>query len=219
MTRKIYLIVVICLSAFLCSGQTIRITYETGYGIYGLDKLKEYQESLSQQINGLPVKMITQFPDYFNHSASIGLYLDKNVIFGFNASFLSTGGRNHISDYSGEYKLDMLLRAFQVGMESEYIHSFNSKWDMNYNIKMGVVSSTINFNEYIAIYNMESNTSTQDITQIGVFIEPNINVSYHLYKGIAVKAGLGFNLNTVTFQGAMLDWSGIRPRVGVSYSL
>jgi len=199
--------------------QTIRFTYETGYGIYGLENLKKYQELLAQQINGLPVKMVAQFPDYFNHSASVGFYLDKNVIFGLNASFLSTGGRNHISDYSGEYKLDMLLHAYQFGMESEYISNLNSKWDMNFNIKMGIVSSTINMNEYIIVYNVDSKTDIQNVTQIGVFVEPNLNVSYNIYKGIAVKAGLGFNLNTVTFQGSMLDWTGLRPRLGVSYSL
>lgn len=216
--RKILLILISTLTASLYS-QTIRLTYETGYGIYGLENLKNYQESLTQQINGLPVKMIAQFPDYFNHSASIGLYLDKNVIFGLNASFLSTGGRNHISDYSGEYKLDMLLRAYQFGMESEYIYNLDRKWDMNLNIKMGVVSSTINLNEYIIVYDFDSSTEIQNFTQISVFIEPNLNVSYHIYKGIALKAGLGLNLNTVAFQGALLDWTGFRPRLGVSYSL
>ena len=216
--RKILLILFITLTASLHS-QTIRLTYETGYGIYGLDNLKKYQESLTHQINGLPVKMIAQFPDYFNHSASIGFYLDKNVIFGLNASFLSTGGRNDISDYSGEYKLDMLLQGYQFGMESEYIYNIDSKWDINFNIKMGIVSSTININESITIYDLDSITNTQSVNQEGVFIEPNINLSYTIYKGIAVKAGLGFNLNTVSFQGSMLDWTGIRPRLGVSYSL
>jgi hypothetical protein len=216
--KKTLLILLSILSASVYS-QTIRFTYETGYGMYGLENLKKYQESLTQQVNGLPVKMIAQFPDYFNHSASVGLYLDKNVIFGFNASFLSTGARNHISDYSGEYKLDMLLHAYQFGMESEYIANLNKKWDMNFNIKMGIISSTINMNEYIIIYNVDSSTKIQSFTQLGVFIEPNLNVSYNIYKRIDVKAGLGLNLNTVIFQGSMLDWTGLRPRLGVSYSL
>jgi hypothetical protein len=216
--KKILLILLSTLTASLYS-QTIRFNYETGYGLYGLENLKKFQESLSQQVNSLPVKVITQFPDYFNHSASVGLYLDKNVIFGFNAAFLSTGGRNHISDYSGEYKLDMLLHAYQFGMESEYIQNLNKKWDINYNIKMGIVSSNISFNEYIIIYNVDSNTESQSANQISIFIEPNIHVSYTIYRGIAVNAGLGFNLNTVSLQGAMLDWTGFRPRLGVSYSL
>lgn len=219
MTRKIHLIIVIGFTTLVCSAQTLRLTYETGYGLYGLNNLKKYQASLAQQINGLPVKMIAQFPDYFNHSASLGFYLDKNVIFGLNASFLSTGGRNQLSDYSGEYKLDMLLHAWQVGMESEYIYNLDSNWDLNLNIKLGIVSSAMNVNEYIMIYNVDSHTNTQDITQTGFFIEPNLHVSYHLYKGIALTAGLGFNLNTVTFQGSMLDWTGLRPRLGVSWSL
>ncbi|MFA5046651.1 MAG: hypothetical protein WC542_12060 [Paludibacter sp.] len=216
--KKLFLILLSTLTTLVYS-QTIRLTYETGYGIYGLDNLKRYQESLTHQVNELAVKMIAQFPDYFNHSASIGFYLDKNVIFGFNTSFLSTGGRNQISDYSGEYKLDMLLHAYQFGIESEYIYNVDSKWDMNFNIKMGIVSSTININESVTIYDLDSITNTQSVHQGGVFIEPNINLSYNIYKGIALKAGLGLNLNTATFQGSMLDWTGIRPRLGISYSL
>ena len=108
--RKIFFLF-ICTLSTLAYTQTVRFTYETGYGIYGLDKLKDYQNSLSGQINNIPIKVITQFPDYFNHSVSLGFYLDNNVVFGFNAAYLSTGGRNHIRDYSGEYKLDMLLNA------------------------------------------------------------------------------------------------------------
>jgi hypothetical protein len=216
---KITLLVLLSALTVSIYSQTIRFTYETGYGLYSLENLKKFQEITTHQVKDLPVKMIAQFPDYFNHSASVGLYLDKNVIFGLNASFMSTGGRNHISDYSGEYRLDMLLHAYQFGMESEYILNMDNKWDMNFNIKMGVISSTINMNEYITIYNVDSNTQTEKESQIGVFIEPNLNVSYNIYKGIALKAGLGFNLNTVTFQGALIDWTGLRPRLGISYSL
>jgi len=215
------LTLLVVLSVLTASGysQTFRFTYETGYGVYGLDNMKKYQETLTHQINGLPVKMIAQFPDYFNHSVSAGIYLDKNVIVGLNACYLTTGGRNSIRDYSGEYKLDMLLNAYQYGMESEYISHLGGKWDMNFNFKMGVVSSTLNVDEFFEIYNVDSHEDKQSVNQISVFMEPNLNVSYTLIRGIAVKVGLGFNLNTVNLQGAMLDWTGFRPRIGIAYSL
>ena len=205
--------------AFTAYSQHIRITYETGYGMYGLQNLKNFQETLTQQVNGLPVKMIAQFPDYFNHSASLGFYLDKNVIFGFNASYMSTGGRNHIRDYSGEYKLDMLLHAYQFGMESEYIYNMSRKWDMNFNIKMGVVTSVLNVKEYLVVYDADSYTDIQKVSQLSIFLEPNLNVNYNITKAVALKAGVGFNLNTVAFQGGMLDWTGLRPRAGIAFSL
>lgn len=216
---KKILTILFCILAFTAYSQHIRITYETGYGIYGLQNLKKLQESMTQQVNGLPVKMIAQFPDYFNHSATLGFYLDKNVIFGFNTSYMSTGGRNHIRDYSGEYKLDMLLHAYQFGMESEYIYNMSKKWDMNFNMKMGVVKSVLNINEYIEIYDLDSNTNIQEVSQISVFLEPNLNVSYSITKAVALKAGIGLNLNTVAFQSSVLDWTGLRPRVGIAVSL
>jgi hypothetical protein len=219
MTRKIYLILVICLATLFSSGQTVRISYEPGYGVYSLSNLKTEQISFSKQINGLPVKAVVQFPDYINHSASIGFYMDKDNILGFNVSYLTTGGRNHISDYTGEYKLDMILNGYQVGIESEHIIDLKNKFDMNFNFKMGLIKSNLDISEYLIIYGLDSNTITDHYSETNFFLEPNLNVSYHITKGIAVKVGVGYNLNTSSFNGALIDWSGPRARIGISYSL
>jgi hypothetical protein len=201
------------------SAQSIRFSYEPGYGIYSLDNLKKEQINFSKQINGLPVKAVVQFPDYINHSASIGFYMDKNNIFGFNVSYLTTGGRNHLSDYSGEYKLDMILNGYQVGIESEHIINLENKFDMNFNFKMGLIQSNLNTTEYLIIYGLDSKTSTDYYSETSFFLEPNLNVSYHITKGIAIKVGVGYNLNTSSFNGTLIDWSGPRARIGISYSL
>jgi hypothetical protein len=201
------------------TAQSVRFSYESGYGFYSLSNLKTEQLNFSKQINGLPVKAVVHFPDYINHSASIGLYMDKNNIFGFNVSYLTTGGRNHLSDYSGEYKLDMILNGYQVGIESEHIINMENKFDMNLNFKMGLIKSNLDISEYLIIYGLDSNTSTDHYSETNFFLEPNLNVSYHISKGIAVKVGVGYNLNTSSFNGALIDWSGLRARIGISYSL
>ncbi|MBV5281075.1 MAG: hypothetical protein JZU53_01440 [Paludibacter sp.] len=216
---KKILLILLCTLAVSVYSQTVRLTYETGYGIYSLEKLKNFQESLSHQINGLPVKMITQFPGYTNHSASIGFYLDKNDVLGINASYLTTGGRNHLSDYSGEYKLDMILNGFQVGIESEHIFNLGRKIDLNANFKLGIIKSNLNVTEYMTIYNLDSKTSTDEYKQSNFFLEPNLSVSYNIIKGIAVKACIGYSLNTSIFNSELIDWSGLRTRIAVSYSL
>jgi hypothetical protein len=186
--------------------------------MYGLQNMKEFQENMTHQVNGLPVKMVAQFPNFFNYSASIGYYLDYNVIIGLNGSFMSTGGRNSISDYSGVYKLDMLLHAYQLGIESEYICFLNRKWNLHLNFKMGVIKSVLNANEFVNIYNVDSKTEKEYFEQVGAFLEPNFNLSYKIYKGFALKAGVGYNLNTIKLEGGLLDWTGLRPRLGVTYT-
>ncbi|MDO9154847.1 MAG: hypothetical protein Q7U47_14265 [Paludibacter sp.] len=215
--KKILLILISSLTVSLFS-QTIRVTYEPGFGIYSQDKLKDLQITMSKQLNGLPVKTVVQFPDYINHSASIGFYMDKNNIFGFNATYLTTGGRNHIRDYSGEYKLDMILNGYQFGIESEHIFNLNNKLDINANFKLGIVLSNLEVSEYLIIYDLDSNTTSSRYIQGNFFLEPNLNLSYKIIHGIALNVGVGINLNTSVFNGQLIDWSGFRFRTGLSYS-
>jgi len=214
-------ILIILLSIYTISAysQSIRLTYETGYGMYSLNNLKEFQELYSKQINNLPVKMIVRFPGYINHSASIGFYMDKNNIWGFNASYLTTGGRNYLSDYSGEYKLDMILNAYQFGIESEHIRNLNNKFNLNTNFKLGLIKSNLNTTEYLIIYDAVDLTNTGKYSQLDFFLEPNLNISYNIIRGSVLSFGLGYNLNTSSFYNGLINWSGFRTRIGISYTL
>jgi hypothetical protein len=174
---------------------------------------------MSKQMNGLAVKAVDQFPDYINHSANIGFYLDKNNLFGFNASYLTTGARNHIGDYSGEYKLDMILNGYQFGIESEHIFNLGNQIDLNANFKLGIIKSSMDISEYLIIYGLDSEATTDNYSQLNFFLEPNLNVSYNIIKGIAVKFGVGYNLNTSTFTNQLINWTGLRTRIGISSSL
>jgi len=218
MTRKLYLLLMICFTTLCGSSQTLRISYESGYGTYNLHNLKALQIYMSEQINGLPVKALVRFPGYINHSASIGYYLTKNNILGINVSYLTSGGRNHLSDYSGEYKLDMILNGYQFGLEDEHIFKLNNKFDINANIKIGCIKSNLNITEYIKINDLDSNTTSDQYKQTSYFVEPSLNISYHFNKAIGVRAGLGYNLNSSTFNNNLIDWSGFRTRLGIAYS-
>ena len=81
------------------------------------------QTNMLSMIPELPIKSIAHFPNYLNHSASIGFYLNRNNVLEINGTYLTTGGRNHLCDYSSEYKLDMILNGYQVG--AGYVHIFN----------------------------------------------------------------------------------------------
>jgi hypothetical protein len=216
---KKILIIFLCILALNSYSQTVRLTYEAGYGFYDMKNIRKFQLDAIKQLNGMPVQALEKFPGYLNHSANLAFYLDKNNLVGFNASYLTTGGRNHLSDYSGEYKLDMILNGYQFGIESEHIFNLNKKFDLNANFKTGLIISRLDITEYLIIYGLDSDTSSSDYTQPSFFIEPNLNTSYHFNKSVLFNLGVGLNLNTSAFYGAIIDWSGLRTRVGVSYIL
>ncbi len=203
---------------FSLSAQKIRITYETGYGMYSLSNLKDFQESHSSQINELPVSAVVRFPNYINHSATLCIYLDESNLLGINSAYLTSGGRNSLMDYSGEYIFDMILNGFQFGIESEHIRRFKNNFGLHLNFKLGLIKSELKYSESFKIYGVGESSSTDKLSQYDFFLEPNINFSKIIISGLAIKAGLGYNLNTSSFYRGMINWSGLRPNVGINYS-
>lgn len=198
--------------------QSIRITYDPGFGTYSMANMRAIQDYTSKHINGLPIQKVVQFPGYINHSASVGFYLDKNILIGINAAYVTTGGRNHLSDYSGEYKMDMILNGYQLGIDSEYIFNLSKKVDFNANFKVGYIRSTLDVNEFLSVYNVDSKNSKEHLSQDSFFLEPNVSLSYNIIRGIEARLGIGYNLDTSVFDNKMIDWSGLRTKIGVSYS-
>jgi hypothetical protein len=84
---------------------------------------------------------------------------------------------------------------------------------------LGLINSNFNITEYLILYDVDSKTSTDQLSQTNYFLEPNFNVSYKIIKGIALKVGVGYNLNTSTFNNKLINWSGLTTRLGISYSL
>lgn len=205
--------------SLIATGQTLRISYDLGSGTYNLGRIKSIQIEALRVASVLDAKAVVQFPDYINQTASIGYYLDKNNIFGVNVAYLTTGGRNQVSDYTGEYRLDMIVNGYQYGIESEHIFNLNSWLDFCTNFKLGVIKSTLDVSEYLVIYNLDSKTTKDNYSETNYFLEPNIDLSCKIVSGVALKFGLGYNLNTTEFDYKLIDWSGVRTRVGISYSL
>ncbi len=218
MNRIEKLILLICLLPVTGFGQSFRIGYESGYGLYNMANLKYQQQEMIRN-NVLPVRSVEEFPGYFNHSVSIDYYLDKNILFGINAAYLTTGGRNFLSDYSGEYQLDMILNAYQYGIESEYNFILNSKLCLFTNFKLGIISSKLNAFESLIVYNVDTHISNQTLTQTNFFMEPNVGLSYNATKRISARVTVGLNIDTSILSGNLIDWTGLRTRIGVFYSL
>ena len=216
MNRIEKLLVLICFLPAMGFSQSFRISYDPGYGLYNLANLKYLQQAVIKN-NVLPVKSVEEFPGYFNHSVSLDYFLDKNILFGVNVAYLTTGGRNFLSDYSGEYKLDMILNAYQYGIESEYNFILNNRLCLFTNFKLGVISSNLNVTETLTLYNVDSKTTNDIVSQFDFFMEPNAGLSYHITKRISARVAVGLNINTSLINEKLIDWTGLRTRIGVSY--
>lgn len=209
--------IVLFLISISVSAQSVRFSYEAGYGTYGMYNMKELQKQIIKTYSPLPIKSVLQFPGYFNHSFSVDYYLSDNVLFGINGTYLTTGGRDHLKDYSGEYKTDLLINAFQLGFQSEYTKPMDKKTAFFVNLKVGVIRSNLDITENVTIYNVDSLTNTTNYIEWTPFFEPNIGISYSITKKIQAKLSIGANIDTST--AILIDWSGFRSKIGISYSL
>jgi hypothetical protein len=112
----------------------------------------------------------------------------------------------------------MLVNAFQVGIESEYIFHPDKKLNFYTNFKMGIITSTLDATETLIIHQVDSVTTKDQFSQLGYFLEPNVGLSYQVTNRISLKAGIGFNFNTSIINNQLIDWTGLRTRIGVAYS-
>jgi len=215
--RNILLILLFIFTSTLFA-QKYRFSYDLGYGVYSLNNIKKFQSDYASQINNLPVQVIVQFPDYINHSASICFYLDESNLLGVNSAYLTTGGRNSLIDYSGGYKLDMILNGYQFGIESEHIRQLKNNFYIHYNFKLGLIMSVLKSTEILNINDVGESSSTDEFKQFGFFLEPNINVSKNISTNFAINLCLGYSLNTSSFYKGIISWDGLRPKLGMSYS-
>jgi hypothetical protein len=219
MFKRISVLTFVFVLSFSCFGQTFRFSYEPGFGYYDLGRVKGFQSQYQRNYYRFPIKAVEKFPNYLNHSASIGYYLDNNTVFGMNVTYMTTGGRNSSKDYSGEYQMDMLLNAYQIGIESESIYNLTQKFDFYINFKLGLIHSIFDVTESIDIYGLDSQSSSDQLTENSYFMEPNLGFSYNLTKRLEAKVGLGLNWDTGRVDGKLMYWSGLRTRIGISYSL
>jgi hypothetical protein len=215
---KQLIILLILITAHTVNAQTFRISYEPGYGLYSLTSLKTFQRKYATQINELPIKPVVQFPTYINHLATFCFYMDKDNLLGINIGYYSTGGRNSLVDYSGEYKFDMLLNSHQVGIESEHIKTLKNDLKIHLNFKLGIINSVLKYSETLNIIGIDKTTNSDEYEQFDFFIEPNITVSKNIFQHLAISTSLGYNLNTNYFRENYINWSGLRPRIGLRYS-
>ena len=229
--KKLILYIIFILFAFNAYSQNFNLNANAGYGTFYLSDLKNFQKDItfSTPINE---KTVIEFPGNFYYSFSTDFKIKKQHIFGLDFSYYTTGARNHIADYSGEYKLDMIVKGYDLSAHYKRLLTSISKLDLYFQFNIGVIFSSLNILEEFEIYNVTTTSSENNLKGTSFIVEPRIVLNYPVYKSILLNLNLGFEggLNSklyntednteLEFNGnnVRMNWSGIRSSIGLSYS-
>ncbi|MDD5186331.1 MAG: hypothetical protein PHS84_13820, partial [Paludibacter sp.] len=93
----------------------------------------------------------------------------------------------------------------------------NNKLCLFTNFKIGVISSKLKVSETLTLYDLDSKTTNDIMSQFYFFMEPNAGLSYNITKRISARVAMGLNINTSLISGKLMDWTGLRTRLGFSY--
>jgi len=108
----IYLATTISLES---NAQKTKIFFSPGFGSYQMSDLKELHQDIISQVP-LELTVVDDFPSNWNFEGGMSFpLLEGKHNTGFFLNYQSTGSRSGIMDYSGYYKVDMLVNSIGVG--------------------------------------------------------------------------------------------------------
>jgi hypothetical protein len=236
-------IIVLSLLFFMVSlplrAQQFRAGAMAGRGSYTLDDLKELQmqslRSTYRLFSG--VKSMHQFPDYYNWMGWME-YKEGTHSVGIDYSYLFTGARNHLADYSGTYTLDLLINTNRFALFYKFWFFGGNeinKFMLYSQLRLGLANSSLSLREDLEIYNIDELSYHKDYTSTHRFYELGLGVVYRINKYFDVNLSVGYegdSPNKLRIIGDMAnylkdnqgetvlaDWSGFRIRIGAGISL
>ncbi len=227
---------VVFLTVMNVRGQdNLRISLDAGYGTYQFDELKQLQTDLSKSYPGLPVKAVEEFPGFLNYSASVEYRVYNNLWMGLNGGYYTTGGRNHVEDYSGEYRLDIPANGKRIGGQLTHIFPTGQKIKPYVRLKGGALFSTVKMEEFFIIYDVDSISTNYKYKGTAYFGEPSVGLIFAPVKRLFIylNAGYQFDLKGNLYKNGNKDealyfqsgdnvranWSGLRLSLGISFSI
>ncbi len=226
--RSVFALIVFVLFSLNIKSQDLKVGIRTGFGSYKLGDLKELQMDFKENVDISSVESVETFPSSVFYSGFTDYSINLKNQIGLDFSYYSTGARNHVLDYSGEYKLDMLLSAYRFGFYYRYSLFSNNKFNFCSNIAGGYLFTSINVNELLVLNNEGVVDEKQNFSSESIFLEPAFLISYNLYDKVCIDLKCGYEID---FKGEMhfdndkdekigikSDWSGFRISLGLNYA-
>lgn len=190
-TVRIGLLTALILLLHSAYGQQPGIELKLGYSAYAMEdlsKLLTYQNSQSN----IPLKTTADFPPFATFGTRIfGKFRQLDT--GIDYTYLSTGGRVHYRDYSGQIGFDQMAVAHAVGVfvGGSFVKHYH--FTLRGSFLLSLYSSTVNFTQYVSVgdYSEAKKLSTISRSVVVVpSIEPVFTLTPWLYTGVRIGIGL-----------------------------
>ena len=189
--------------------QEVVVGYSLGYGAYQMGDMKNLQEInvKATQETVKNYKSLETFPNNIFHNAHIGVKFLIHEI-GLKYDYLTTAGRNHLKDYSGEIKEDIVAVGNAIGLYykiyivslplTEKIH-FSTNWGLSTGIIYNKIETHGIFKinslpPYISTYNYDFD-ELQEATSSNWYIQPNLGFQFLFAKYISLNFNVGYQFD------------------------
>ena len=206
-----------------------------GYGMYQMNDMKNFQEKLINSVDITNLSSVVSFPGFIFYSAHL-YYLPKNKInsFGTEFNYYMTGARNHAADYSGEYKTDIQLNGYRLGLNYKMYVEKTGPLTIYAQLGAGAFFNKMTLNEDLTIFDQEILSDTYFFNGISTFIEPKIILSIPVYKQLNLNLNIAYEYDFknklklrddrsqilyLGYNPASVKWTGLRFMTELSYNL
>ncbi len=234
MRKLLCILVIISVSIHLWS-QNLSFDLNAGYGTYYMKSLKDYQLVMKDLVPLPDIEAVESFPGYVYYSGSVRLRLNGRNSLGIDGAYITTGARNNVADYSGEYNFDMILNGCRLGLQYQNVAYKKGKLEIYSQLKAGILFSTLRMEMLLDLYIIDPYTSHQFFRSISFFGEPSLGIRYRIINGLSTGLSLGYQLDSngklhekgnkelYLLKGyneyAYVNWSGLRVSIGLTYDL
>ncbi|HRK55454.1 MAG TPA: hypothetical protein PK185_16185 [Cyclobacteriaceae bacterium] len=207
-----------------CFGQ-LNTYLENGYGFYSMEDMKSLQGDYITQ-SRVSLKKISSFPSYFNYGIGTGYELKSKLEIGITYRYLSTGGRLDYSDYSGQARIDQLLRANAIGVYTSKPVNESTKWPLVLGINISRIYTTVDIETSLVLGNDNIDSSTVTLNGNGwgfygsLMLQRYFTDRVFAFGKLGIEAFANKNLQVDGNDTSLkADWSGVRVALGIGFSL
>jgi hypothetical protein len=231
---KILIVVQLLLfTAFRSGGQSPELGFQTGIGTYSMNDLKNFNVN-NQGTLPFETEQVSDFPPYLYFRPSLLVRFSKFSV-GLMNTFQSTGSRLSAKDYSGEYRLDMKVKANAPGVFAEIDLFHVNKLKFRFSSIIGILFSNLEINEYFALGSTEYLNDTYKFKSNNYFYEPGIDINYPIgrfsigtFFGYMIQFGdqafyMDDNKDNVLIDNTLNKavgpgWNGLRAGIGANWT-
>lgn len=222
--KKIVSVVFLTAALLTARGQATEFRAEAGIGTYSMSDLKTLLAQ-SVKYSSLGIKTTEDFPSYVFYGVDIIQYVSPKVGVGIASGFYSTGGRNHLADYSGSFREDIKVNSVNLGLLTCYKEPLGNHFFGQLEVSSGIKFSNILIEDELRLYETTQDTS-YDCRSEGWWIKPQIRIG-RTFKSISIAAFAGYEYNLKSkiklrqnpdyTLNPKIDWSGLRAGISISY--